>query len=140
MRVGNREGRPFAWAVEDSLTASPGNVASFRMHVSRTSFKVGLSATQRARTSLGFDERNRLSFAHCLTAVFSVRTRQGRRELEPDDFPVHNSCRMHDIRVRKVGNGYNLRRSRLGLRSEHTAIVEPTFDDIFGSRLLWFTR
>ncbi len=86
---------------------SPGNVASFRMHVSRTSFKIGLGATQCARTSPGFDERNGLLLAHCLTAVFAVRARQSLRELEPDDFPVHKSCRMHEIRVRKEGNGYN---------------------------------
>ena len=55
---------------------SAGNVASFRMQVSRTTRKVGPGASQRPCASLGFDERNRLGFGHGFAPVLAVRSRQ----------------------------------------------------------------
>ena len=80
---------------------SAAKVASFRMQVSRTTRKVGPGAPQRPCASLGFDERNRLGFAHGLAAVLTVRSRQGRRELEPDHLATNDSRRIHDMSVRE---------------------------------------
>jgi hypothetical protein len=62
---------------------SAGDVASFRMQVSRTTRKVGHGASQRPCAPLGFDERNRLGFGHGFAAVLAVRSRQCRRQLPP---------------------------------------------------------
>jgi hypothetical protein len=80
---------------------SPGNVASFRMQVSRTTRKVWPCASQRPLASVGFDERNRLAFRHRLAAVLAVCSRQRRGELEPDDLAFDDGCRIHDTSVRK---------------------------------------
>jgi hypothetical protein len=80
---------------------SPGNVASFRMQVSRTTRKVEPGATQCTRTTLRFDECDGLRLGHRLPAVLAVRPRQRARELEPNNFPVDDGRRIHNIRVRK---------------------------------------
>src|ERR1700674_2997156 len=80
---------------------SPGNVASFRMQVSRTTLKIGPGATQCPCAPLGFDEPHRFTFGHRLATVLAVRARQRRGELEPDDFPVDDGSRIHAISVRK---------------------------------------
>jgi hypothetical protein len=43
---------------------SAGKVATFTMHVSRTTRKVRSGSSQRPYASLAFDERNRLGFGH----------------------------------------------------------------------------
>src|SRR5436309_3241595 len=78
---------------------SPGNVASFRMQVSRMTLKIGLGATQCPRAPLGFDERDRLVFSDGLASVFAMRARKRGRELEPDDFPFHYRCRIHGVKL-----------------------------------------
>ena len=80
---------------------SAGKVASFRMQVSRTTRKVGPGASQRAFASLGLDERNRVSFGHAFPAVLTVRSRQRRGELEPDNLAANDGRRIHDISVRE---------------------------------------
>ena len=81
---------------------SAGKVASFRMQVSRTTRKVGPGAPQRPCASLGFDERNRLGFGHVFAAVLAVRSRQRRRELEPDNLAADDGRRIGDISVREL--------------------------------------
>ena len=78
---------------------SAGNVASFRMQVSRTTRKVGPGAPQRPCASLGFDERNRLGFGHRLAPVLAMRSRQRRAELEPDNLAANDGRRIHDTSV-----------------------------------------
>jgi hypothetical protein len=80
---------------------SAGKVASFRMQVSRTTRKVGPGASQRPYASLGFDECNRLGFGHGFAAVLAVRSRQPRREPEPDNLAADDGRRIHDISVRE---------------------------------------
>ena len=77
---------------------SAGNVASFRMHVSRTTRKVGPGASQRPCASLGFDERNRLGLGHRLAPVLAVRTGQCRGQLEPDNLATNDGRRIHDVK------------------------------------------
>ena len=71
------------------------------MQVSRTTLKIWPGATQRARPSLRFDERDRFTLRHRLATVRAVRPRQRRGEPEPNDFPVNNGCPMHTVSVRK---------------------------------------
>ena len=97
---------------------SPGNVASFRMQVSRTTRKVWPGASQCPRTSLGFDERNRLAFGHRLAAVLAVCSRQRRGELEPDDLSFDDGCRIHDTSVRKEADRHKRRESFCGRPQE----------------------
>ena len=85
-----------------------GNVASFRMQVSRTTRKVRPRASQRPRTSLGFDERNSLAFSHAVAPILAMRFSQSRREFESDDFAFDNSCRVHDTSVRKERKPHKL--------------------------------
>ena len=99
-----RPARPSAKMSADTLF-SPGNVASFRMHVSRTTLKIRPGATQGPRTSLPFDERNRFPLRHRLSTILSVRPRQRRGELETNDFAFDYGCRIHDISVRKETDG-----------------------------------
>jgi hypothetical protein len=80
---------------------SAGKVASFRMQVSRTTRKIGPGASQRPCASLGFDERNRLGFAHGFAAVLTVRSRQRRGELEPNNLAANDGRRIHDTSVRE---------------------------------------
>jgi hypothetical protein len=56
-----------------------GNVASFRMHVSRTTLKIRFGATQGARGAPGFHELDRFSFAQSSATVFPVGASQCRR-------------------------------------------------------------
>jgi hypothetical protein len=90
---------------------SPGNVASFRMHVSRTTRKVWPGASQCARASLGFDERNRLAFCHRFAAVLAVCPRQPRGELEPDDLTFDDGRCIHNTSVCKEADGHKRRQS-----------------------------
>src|SRR5712691_2627347 len=78
---------------------SAGNVASLSTHVSRTTLKIRLGATQCPRAPLGFYERDRFLFGHRFAAVFAVRASERRREPESDDLPIHYSCRMHGTRL-----------------------------------------
>jgi hypothetical protein len=80
---------------------SGGNVASFRMQVSRTTRKVGPGASQRPCASLRFDERNRLGLGHRLAPVLAVRTGQCRGQLEPDNLAANDGRRIHDTSVRE---------------------------------------
>ena len=80
---------------------SAGKVASFRMQVSRTTRKVGPGASQRPCASLRFDERNRLGFGQAFPAVLTVRSRQRRGQLEPDNLAANDGRRIHDISVRE---------------------------------------
>ncbi len=43
---------------------------------------------------------------HALAMIFAVRSRQRRREFEPDDLPFHYRSGIHEISVRKDGNGH----------------------------------
>ncbi len=94
---------------------SAGKVASFRMQVSRTTRKVGPGTSQCPRTSLGFDERNRIPFGHRLSAVFAVCSRQRRGELEPDDMRASAELVSCSIRRNHKIRGDRLGRSRAGL-------------------------
>src|SRR5437667_11593126 len=78
---------------------SPGNVASFRMQVSRMTLKIRLGAAQCARTPLGFDERDRFLLGHGLGPVFAICASKRGRELEPDYFAFHYGCRIHGSKV-----------------------------------------
>ena len=80
---------------------SPGNVASFRMQVSRTTRKVRLCSAQRPCSSLAFHERHGLAFGHRLAAVLTVRSCKRRRESKPDDLAIDDGSRIHDISVRQ---------------------------------------
>ena len=55
-----------------------GNVASFRTHVSRTTLKIRLRATQRARASLRFDKFDGSPLARASSAVRAMRARKHR--------------------------------------------------------------
>ena len=88
---------------------SPGNVASFRMQVSRTTRKVRPGASQCPRASLGFDERNRLTFGHRLAPVLAMCSCQRRGQLEPDDLAFNDGCRVHDTSVRKEADQHKRR-------------------------------
>jgi hypothetical protein len=79
------------------------------MQVSRTTRKIGPGASQRPCASLGFDERNRLAFGHCLTAVLALCSRQRRGQLEPDDLAFNDGCRNHDTSVRKEADQHKRR-------------------------------
>ena len=79
--------------------SSAGNVASFRMQVSRTTRKVRPGASQRPCASLRFNERNGLGFGHGFAAVLTVRSRQRGRELEPDNLAANHGRRIHDTSV-----------------------------------------
>jgi hypothetical protein len=91
------------------------------MQVSRTTRKVGPGAPQRPCASLGFDERNRLGFGHGFAAVLAGRSRQRRRELEPDNLAANDGCRIHDIRVRERSPSH--KPFGLALRLGHAAFV-----------------
>ena len=80
---------------------SAGKVASFRMHVSRTTRKVGPGASQRPYASLGLDERHRLGLRHGFAAVLAMRSRQCRRQLEPDNLAANDGRRIHGTSVRE---------------------------------------
>ena len=80
---------------------SAGKVASFRMQVSRTTRKVRPGAPQRPCASLSFDERNCLGLGHPFAPVLAVRSRQCRRELEPDNLAANDGRRIHDTSVRE---------------------------------------
>src|SRR5437870_5168291 len=69
------------------------------MQVSRTTLKVRFGTTQRARTPLGFHKRDCPLFRHGPAAVLAVRTRQCRRELEPNNFSFHHSRRIHAAKL-----------------------------------------
>ena len=88
---------------------SAGNVASFRMQVSRTTRKIGPGAAQRPCAALGFDERNRLGFGHGFAAALAVRSCQCRRQLEPDHLATNDGRRIHDTSV--CEGGERLKRS-----------------------------
>jgi hypothetical protein len=78
------------------------------MQVSRTTRKVRPRASQGPRTSLGFDERNRLVFVHALAPILAVCSGQSRGELEPNDLAFDNGCRVHDTSVRKERKPHKL--------------------------------
>ena len=78
---------------------SVGNVASFRMQVSRTTRKIGLSAAQCPRAALGFNEDNRLSFRYCFAAVLTMRLCKRRGELKPNNSAFDYGCCIHTISV-----------------------------------------
>ena len=85
-------------SVEALLSA--GNVASFRMQVSRTTRKVGPGAAQRPCASIGFDERNCLGLGDRFASVLALGSRQRRGQLEPDNLAANDRRRVHDISVR----------------------------------------
>jgi hypothetical protein len=81
-----------------------GNVASFRMQVSRTTLKIRFSATQCASAPLRFHERDRFLLGYGFVAVFAVGAGERRREPEPDDLPLHYGCRIHEAKLSKRTN------------------------------------
>ena len=99
---------------------SLGNVASFRMQVSRTTRKVWPRASQGPRPSLGFDERNSLAFTHALAPILAVCFGQSRGELEPNDLAFDNGCRVHDTSVRKECKPHKLETTTFS--KEHSGV------------------
>ena len=81
-----------------------GNVANFRIQVSRTALKVRLGVPQGPLPAFGLDKLNRSGRGHVLAAVLAMSARQRRRKPEPNHFSFHNGCRLH---VRKIA-GHNL--------------------------------
>lgn len=76
-----------------------GSVASFRTHVSRVTFKIGLRGAEGMPASLALDELDCLLFGHGFATISSPRLRQARRQLQPHNLPIHYCSDSHAKRI-----------------------------------------